>query len=301
MTVVTPSSTVPSLTTITSCPPKPTYVDQPGFCVSSFPSICSALTNYDAAISYMSYSLDACRRSVSVLTASIANPATTCFPSLSFGYVVKDRAAATSTLSSVQSCLLAPSNSLVCQFDSTCATKTYTVGQEPSKTPSLDNKEIFQDGGFESGTLGGWKASSIAGVNYATLKPVISTAKPHSGKYSISVKFDKTNNAQMTWERTVPLIPGKMYEISTWFWFEITSANNDGVCQYSFGGSSDGNTVQIKKSSVPQWIQAKRQYTNNRSLDRFTVTVQCLNPPGTVQDNIVAQAYFDDWTLNRLN
>ena len=301
MTVVTPSSTVPSLTTITSCPPKPTYVDQPGFCVSSFPSICSALTNYDAAISYMSYSLDACRRSVSVLTASIANPATTCFPSLSFGYVVKDRAAATSTLSSVQSCFLAPSNSLVCQFDSTCATKTYTVGQEPSKTPSLDNKEIFQDGGFESGTLGGWKASSIAGVNYATLKPVISTVKPHSGKYSISVKFDKTNNAHITWERTVPLTPGKIYEISTWFWFEITSANNDGVCQYSFGGSSDGNTVQIKKSSVPQWIQAKRQYTNNRSLDRFTVTVQCLNPPGTVQDNIVAQAYFDDWTLNRLN
>jgi hypothetical protein len=301
MTVVTPSSTIPSLTTITSCPPKPTYVDQPGFCVSSFPSICSALTNYDAAISYMSYSLDACRRSVSVLTASIANPATTCFPSLPFGYTVKDRAAATYTLSSVQSCLLAPSNSLICQFDSTCATKTYTVGQEPSKTPSSDGKEIFQDGGFESGTLGGWKASSIAGVNYATLKPVINTAKPHAGKYSISVKFDKTNNAQITWERTVPLIPGKIYELSTWFWIEMTSANNDAVCQYMFGGSSDGNTVQVKKASVPQWVQAKRQYTNNRSLDRFTVTVQCLNPPGTVQDNIVAQAYFDDWTLNRLN
>jgi hypothetical protein len=217
-----------------------------------------------------------------VFTASIANPATTCFPSLPYNYVVKDRAAATSTLSSVQSCLLAPSNSLVCQFDSPCAIKTYTFGQEPSKTPSSDTNEIFQDGGFESGILGGWK-QSFAGINYASLKPVISTAKSHRGNYSISVKFDKNNNAALTWERYVALISGKVYELSTWFWIEITSANNDRVCQYSFGASSDGNAYQIEKSCVPQCVQAKQQYTNNRSLDRFTVSVQCLNPPGTVR------------------
>ena len=244
----------------------------------------------------MSAMLSSCRSQVSVPTASIANPATTCFPSLPTDYVVKDRAAATSTLSSVQSCLLAPSNSLVCQFDSTCATKTYTVGQVPSNTPSTSGGEIFQDGSFESGTLGGWK-QSFAGINYASLNPVVSTAKPHLGNYSISVKFDNNNNALLTWERYVPLTPGKYYEFSTWFWIEITSGNNDAVCYYSYGSSSAGSTYYINKSSKPQWRQNAQHYTNYRSLDRFWVSVQCLNPPGTVQDNIIAQAYFDDFTL----
>ena len=130
---------------------------------------------------------------------------------------------------------------------------------------------------------------------------MVSTAKPHLGKYGISVKFDKNNNALLTWERYVQVIPGKGYEFSTWFWIEITSANNDAICYYSYGSASGGNTFYIKKLSVPQWVQAKRQYTNNRSLDRFWVSVQCLNPPGTVQDNIIAQAYFDHWTLYRLD
>jgi hypothetical protein len=114
----------------------------------------------------------------------------------------------------VYHCLRALSGGIACNYDANCATSTYTVGQEPSPTPSLGINLIASDGGFESGALGKWVITS-QGLTHASSPTAVTNSQAKTSNYSLVTRFD--NRSMLVRQVTLAgfrIEPGAQYEFS---------------------------------------------------------------------------------------
>ncbi len=193
----------PDLTTITSCPPTPTYNGSPAACFApgSLFAGCKSMTSAIGGRILDAY-VGACSASLKSYATLLSPAATTCWPA----YVANSV-----TASSVYECLVAPTASLICSYDSNCATSTYTVGEEPTPVPTI-GVNLISDPSFESGTLGSWAVTQSVG---AALQVSVSSAMPNTGDYSLSMHVDNTDGyADFITISGISVVPGATYQFS---------------------------------------------------------------------------------------
>ena len=249
----------PSLTTITSCPPAPTVADVPELCYyPKLPTPCDRLT-VSTFFRSMSAALRSCQVSLGAWGMT-ANPvATACFPTTTAANPTNSAAAST-TMSSVWSCL--QTAGVLCSTNADCVTKTYTVGQVPPPVPTV-GVDVLGDGGFESGTYGGW---TLTGFNQH-LTSEIHTGRPHSGSYGLRLYFPNTNGISGTFTRQVlDIEPGKPYEFRYWYYQENSNALMS-IYQYVYpvGASSSFDSAQIYQTPAGVWTQRIVSFTPTSS------------------------------------
>ncbi len=80
--------------------------------------------------------------------------------------------------------------SKVCTFSTACATNTYTVGQEPTSTPTLPVNAVVFNGGFETANTARWVFSSPLNQPFDTLG--LTTLRSHNGSASLRADFPNT-------------------------------------------------------------------------------------------------------------
>lgn len=295
-TVTSPTTTEgPSLTTITDCPPAPTWVGTPEMCFyPELPPDCESLTSSLHAVhsASMSMYLEFCWWGVTWpgMTAPHSAMAATCFPTSTAEYP-PDVAAATSTMHSAYSCL---KSALACTFDSACVTKTYLVGQVPVPTPST-GVDLIQDGGFESGTFGNW--TILEPSAHYTLD--ISNGRPKTGGFALRGQYHNTASADIYLQRTLPVEPGKQYQVKASYLHESNMGGafylyaNDFMTEY-WTAVFEGKPVNVWEDRVltftasTSWVTVKLNIGQNMSGGRGS--------PGGMNT-----VWIDDVTLIRLD
>ena len=179
----------------------------------------------------MSTSLRACQLALTTY-GNLPNPtAISCFPT-STALTPINVAVATSTLSSVYSCL--QTANVLCSFNADCQTKTYPVGEVPTPTPSI-GVDLLYDGGFESGTYGNW--SVLQTLNLPT---ELSTQNPRTGNWGYHAKFANINGYTLPLSRVILGIePGRQYQFKAW----VRHDNAAATSQFSLAAYPVGATT----------------------------------------------------------
>ncbi|KAB5549591.1 hypothetical protein GE09DRAFT_1190427 [Coniochaeta sp. 2T2.1] len=136
----------------------------------------------------MYYALASCMRTLTSYGMTVNRAATICFPT-STAMSQPDSDVATSTMLSVWSCL--QTASLLCSMDSSCVTAAYAVGQAPTPTPSV-GVDLLKDGGFESGSIGGWSKLGFT----QNITGEVSTARTTLQGYLRAWTMGTSGNAQ---------------------------------------------------------------------------------------------------------
>ncbi len=291
----TPTATVtqvPDLTTITYCPTTTTYNGSPAACFapgSMFPA-CSSMTT--AGGRDLNGQVGGCVATLKSYTTLLAPAATSCWPSNFY-------VANTVTASSIYACLVAPTNGLMCSYDSDCHTSTYTVGQEPTPTPSI-GVNLVSDPSFESGTLGNWNVTTRAGTG---LHVAVSSALAHTGKYSIAMHVDNVDGyAYWITGPNIAVEPGASYQL-TYYTYQTNPSALTEVIAYAFPQSAN-NYDYFGTAVTP----ANRWFTG--TVVTFTAATSWVNLAFYVAGNLISPAgsaagindvYIDDVSLVRLS
>jgi len=294
----------PEMTTITSCPPTSTYNGSPELCYSPLPTACQRLTS-SIHPAMLSNSVTACQRVLPAYGMTTAPAASACFPTTR---ILPNMAptAASSMVSSLLSCLNAPSASLICQFDSECVTETHTVGEVPTPTPSTGVDLLNGAGNFESGNwLDSWAIQwSLDPVGYrgTYLTYVVDGTRPRSGGRSLHLHFTNLNGVSGTAVKFVRVVPGATYR------FEL-SASHTNPAGYNFlylnvlnnmlQSSGDSATFHDKPANV--WETRSLTFTATTSQVQIGFqfggnVVGDIGSPGGVND-----IFIDDVTFVRLS
>ncbi|KAK0732550.1 WSC domain-containing protein [Apiosordaria backusii] len=245
-----PSSTIassttttqgPSLTTITRCPPTPTWVGRPEMCYdTTLPYQCEQLASTLYQPQGMSWALLNCQ---GVITRYGLQPnPTTCFPT-STAVNPPDAAAATSTIRSVHSCLR---SAYICTKASTCVTNTYPVGQVPVPTPTT-GVELLSDGGFESGQWGNWTLTGDTTRMYGQ----VSTLNPRAGSYSYHIHNPNYSSAALWLSRNIAVEPGKYYRFKTNVW--ITNSQVENNIRLMANPAGYNQLIQLRYTTAGMW------------------------------------------------
>lgn len=224
-------------------------------------------------------------------------PAVTCFPSSLSNYY-PNTAAAETTVSSVRECLLDPSASLYCQFDSNCITNTYTVGIQPLASPtSALGTDLFIDGGSEDGILGGWTQDSD--LNSKLLNIRLNGDRPRSGRFGISTHYDNINGASVTWTRTINLIPDKTCQLQNYYY----STNPRPECWVFLASDFNDNSLNSPLSSDPanHWVSKTLTFTAIKSWSIIYMGFGCNVAGEPRSADGINSVWLDDWTLKQVD
>ncbi len=290
-TLSTPTLTqAPDLTTITSCPPTPTYNGSPSACFVSggLFAECKSLTGTAGGRALNGYVAD-CSYSLKSYATLLAPAATSCWPA----YVANSVAA-----SSVYACLVAPTASLICSYDSNCATNTYTVGQEPTPVPTI-GVNLLPDPSFESGTLGKWVVTEALG---SAIQISVSSAMPKTGDYSVAMHADNTNGyADYITISNIPVVPGATYQF-TYSSLQTNPAALTTFVAYAFPqGATNMNYNTPTTPPANQWQAGTLTFTAATSWVNlaFWVAGNRLGTVGSAQG--INDIYLDDVSFVRLS
>ncbi|KAK4175772.1 WSC domain-containing protein [Triangularia setosa] len=298
-TISTESSTTttqgPDLTTITSCPPAPTYNGKPELCYESgnLPTVCKQLASSTLNSRSVGPSMSACKTALGRFGMTPLPAATACFPTTAMP-ANPASSVARSVADSVYACLNAPTASVLCQSDSECVTNTYTVGQVPAPTPTTGVDLLKGDGTFEDGTVGDWVVSGSTNIVISS----VSNARPRSGSLGMHMRYLNTNGGSSRFTTTTPVIPGKQYRYNL-FCLHTNPAALVSLYVYvypnSLSNSFDDAAVYQKPANV--WFTRTITFTATSSWVQlaFDVGGNRLNNGDGVDD-----VYIDDVTLVRL-
>ncbi|MGE5550960.1 MAG: carbohydrate binding domain-containing protein [Bacteroidota bacterium] len=151
-------------------------------------------------------------------------------------------------------------------------------------------ENLLLNGGFEepngdipmSWAIDYWQATST----YA-----MSSAKAHSGKYSLEIKSDTANDARMI--QTVGVSPDTFYRLSGWIAVKNVAAGKVGanLCvmgQYNYSTPIEGTA---------DWTYAELNFRTHSSQDRVVIGARL----GMYCNEVSGTAYFDDLSLVRLD
>ena len=281
----------PDLTTITSCPPTPTYNGSPAACFApgKLFAECKSMTAAGGRIldSYAS----GCRYKLLSYTALLAPAATTCWPAN--GYVANSV-----TASSVYDCLGAPTASLICSYDSNCATSTYTVGEEPTPVPTI-GVNLIPDPSFESGTMDNWTVTERAG---SALQVSVGSVMPKTGDYSLTMHTDNTNGfSDYITINGLSVVPGATYRFS----YSALQTNANAVTSLSAWAfpqlvtNYDYNSAPVITPN--QWQAGTLTFTAATSWVNmaFVISGNRVGTPGSAQG--INDIYIDDVSFVRLS
>ncbi|KAK4184351.1 WSC domain-containing protein [Podospora australis] len=295
-TTTTPTSTTsqgPNLTTITSCPPIPTYNGTPELCFAKLPAGCQRLTS-----SFNSRSLAtmvaSCRARMTAYGFTASPAAVACFPTSPIPQVPA-ATAASATASAVFACLNQPAASLLCQSDSNCVTNTYTVGQVPAPTPVVGVDVLQGSGGFESGNMNDW---AVSGAGLAVVETSVTDEFSRSGRYSLRAFYNNKNGGSISIQKTAKVIPDQTYEYKFWFW-HTNSAATTSLYQYIYGAdifSTPFTEAQLSNTAAGVW--RTRSITFVATGSWVQLTIQTGGNVGSGGTNTI---YIDDLTLTRLS
>lgn len=295
---VAPSSTTPqapTITVITSCPATPT-INMPDLCYyPKLPNPCDRLT-LSTFSRYMSTALRSC---MSTLTSwgMTANPvATACFPTTTAANP-PNPAAASSTMSSVWSCL--QTANVLCTLGTACQTSTYSIDAVPSPTPTIGVNLLGQeDSTFDSGSWGNWQRT---GFNQH-LVPEFTNARSKSGAGSLKIYFPNTNGLSgVLFQQVTGIEAGKVYQFRYWLYHENPAALT-GSYQYIYpvGVGTTFEDAQLHQAPAGVWRQRVLSFTATSTFLNIRITVG-----GNVLDSIGSAAgrnnvYIDDIELVRM-
>ncbi|KAM7190052.1 hypothetical protein V8F20_009885 [Naviculisporaceae sp. PSN 640] len=288
-TVVTITTTVVTtpLTTITSCPPSPTYNGQPALCYapSNLPAACQHLQTSAINSRSVSWTANMCSQSLNRFSMTLGPGARACFPT---SWPVNPAAtAASATRSAIYSCLNEPQNSIVCQYAAECARATFPVDQIPATPfpapkPAIGEDILDSTGTFESyGTsldalLADWVVSGTGWPNHLSL--ALSEARSHSGRRSLMIRYLNTSGGGVDLKafqgRSIPVIPGR------------TTSSRSGLVL---------NEVMGPNKPVNQWRSVSIVFTARTSWVQLA-----FNFGGNVGGG-VCDLYVDDVTFMRLD
>ncbi|KAM7216043.1 hypothetical protein V8F06_008516 [Rhypophila decipiens] len=307
-TVVTVTTTVVTtpLTTMTSCPPSPTYNGQPALCyaTSGLPVPCEQLGTMAIFSRSVSLSANQCSQALTRYGMSLGAGARACFPT-SWAYVPA-ATAASSTRSAIYSCLNQPQNSILCQYDSECATSTFPVNQVPATpfpgpTPAIGENILEPIGTFESyqtldAFYADWAVSGSGWPNHLSI--ALSETRSHSGRRSVMIRYLNTSGGGADLKafqgRNIPVVPGRTYEFKVWFQHTI-SAQTNGIYLYAYPGNVRLNEVLGPNRPVNEWREARVVFTATTSWAQLV-----FNFGGNVGGG-VCDLYLDDVTFKRLD
>lgn len=253
---------------------------------------CNSLTSANFQSRALSTILANCKRALTTFGNAVNPVATACFPT-SVAAVPANLDVAKETATSVFNCL--QTASIFCTFESACVTKTYTVGQVPSPTPTI-GVDIVQNGGFESGFTN-W---TVVAPDSPNLAQQVSSDRVRTGNSAYVGRFLNLNGNTATTTQVIKgLEPGKQYVASLWYLHTNPSAttglyfyaNPGGYYVYqSLNGRSPNVWSEMVLSFTPvsSWIELK------------------LSPQGIVAGNARDEVgkdniFIDDVTLKRLS
>ncbi|KAK4666514.1 hypothetical protein QC763_300910 [Podospora pseudopauciseta] len=281
----------PELTTITDCPPTPTYNGNPAYCYASggLPAACRQLASTTLNSRSVGSSMSACKSALTRYGMPTNPAATACFPTTALP-VVPSSALARSVADSVYACLHAPTASVICQSDSACATNTYTVGQVPSPTPSTGVDLLKGDGGFEDGTLGDW----VLGPSTHLVSTTISNARPKSGSRGLLMRYLNVNGGGNSLTYNLPVVPGQQYRFSLSFQHTNPSAATS-LYLYVYPDILQTSFTEAQLNGAPANAWGTREIT-------FTAKASWVQLVLNVGGNVAAtnDVYIDDITFVRL-
>ncbi|KAK0736199.1 WSC domain-containing protein [Apiosordaria backusii] len=281
----------PDLTTITSCPPAPTYNGTPARCYGpgGLPAICRSLSSSNLNSRSVAGSVSGCKSALTRYGMTPVPAASACFPTT----VIPANPAssvARSIADSVYACLNAPTASVICQSDSACVTNTYTVGQVPSPTPTLGVDLLEGDGTFEDGTLGNF----VVGASTHLVSTTVSPARPRSGSLGLHMRYLNVNGGGNSLTYTMPVVPGKQYRWSL-FCQHTNQASLTSLYLYVYPDllQTSFNEAQLYQTPANVWQTRTITFTAAASWVQLV-----FNVGGNV--NSVDDVYIDDITLIRL-
>ncbi|KAJ4315651.1 hypothetical protein N0V94_005848 [Neodidymelliopsis sp. IMI 364377] len=300
MTPTTTTSSGPSLTTITNCPATPTFAG-PEYCYLSgaLPYYCSVLIASTNLPYYMASSaLAYCKANMSPQSSAGISGAASCFPST----IPYNPASIQPAASSARSCLMGPSVSMYCQFDSACVTKTYTAGQEPSASQEASATattgiDMFKDGGFEDGTFGAWKQND--GLNSGLMNAAVNSARPHTGSYGISLRYDNINGASVNWLRNMKLTPGKSYQLQLYYF-----STNPGGSWCAINMQTEMGNLQdttLRNSAANTWLTKTLTFKATKSWSYVYISFGCNVDALPRSTGGVNSVWLDDVTLKQID
>ncbi|KAM7206912.1 WSC domain containing protein [Rhypophila sp. PSN 637] len=281
----------PELTTITSCPPEPTYDGHTGercYRPGGLPAACRTLASSTLNSRSVGSSATACKAALTRYGMTPVPAASACFPTSI--PVVPSSAVAASIRSSIHDCINAPTASLICNYNADCQTKTYTVGQVPSPTPSLGVDLLGGDGTFESGTLGDW----VLGASPHLTSTTVTTVNPRSGSRSLLMRYLNVNGGGNSITYNMFIIPGRQYEFNLYYRHTNPAAATS-LYLYVYPDilQTDFSTAQLHDAPANVWGTRTITFTAVASWAQLVVNVG----GNTGQPNDV---YIDDITLKRL-
>jgi hypothetical protein len=176
---------------------------------------------------------------------------------------------------------------LYCQFNTVCVGSTPT-GSQPAPTNAIS------DGGFESGNLNAWTASSTVGAD-SVIAVSVSGDQPHTGTYSLKTVFSNTDGGSRTWFQDLQVEPGAAYEVSWWWYSTNSAASTVSRVQISgFGGVSILKDASTLNGPTNTWVQATQNFTTGGTAGRIYLSV--FGNEGNAANTF----YVDDLTLTRV-
>ncbi len=233
----------------------------------------------------------ACRYSLLSYATLLAPAATACWPAN--GYVAN-----TVTASSVYDCLAAPTASLICSYDSNCATSTYTVGEEPTPVPTI-GVNLIPDPSFESGTMGNWTVTERGG---SALQVSVGLARSKTGDYSLAMHTGNTDGfSDYITINGLSVVPGATYRFS----YSALQTNANALTSVSvwafpqMATNYDYNSAPVITPN--QWQAGSLTFTAATSWVNmaFLVSGNRLGTSGSAQG--INDIYIDDVSFVRLS
>lgn len=239
---------------------------------------------------YLSMMMGQCKGALTT-NGNAPNPvATACFPT-SFA---SNSIAALSTASSVYSCL--GTASIFCTFESACITKTYTVGQVPSPTPTL-GINLVQNSGFESDDLAPWKSSN----SQPNIAVSISNARSRSGLAAFLARYLNVNGSGASVTQVVKgLEPGGRYEARMWY-MHTNAAATTYISLSAEPGRFAVPELSLNGSPANQWTEMVLSFTPVSSWVELRFYPRGLVAGAYGTDGGKDDIYVDDITLVRLS
>ncbi|KAM7223159.1 WSC domain containing protein, partial [Rhypophila decipiens] len=281
----------PELTTITSCPPEPTYAGTTGercYRSGGLSAPCRTLGSSTLNSRSVGPTASACKSALTRFGMTPVPAASACFPT---GIpAVPSSAVAASIRSSIYDCINAPTASLVCNFNADCQTNTYTVGQAPSPTPSLGVDLLRGDGTFESGTLGNWVLGWGTNLVYTT----VTTVNPRSGSRSLLMRYLNVNGGGNSITYNMFVIPGRQYQFNLYYRHtNPSSATSLYLYVYPDTIQTDFTTSQLNNAPANVW--GTRTVTFTAAVSWVQLVINVGGNVGSPND-----VYIDDITFKRL-